>query len=286
MSALLTLAAGDTELALAPAVGGGIAHFRWRGIDIMRAATAPALAARNPLGLAAFPLVPYSNRIAHGRFVWQGREIRLPRNFGDHPHAIHGTGWQAPWTVVRADAASATLAYAHPAGDWPWAFDTTQDFAVRPDGFDYSIAVTNRDATPMPAGLGLHPYFPNPPEVRLTAALDGWWRTDCVRHAARATSRKAVTTGPGACTPRRPPITYFLELRGPVELAWPTHRLTMRGVGQRGAGSSVYAPSGDTLTAVEPVTHPTDTLNAPGHPGVAVLAPSATLTLRIEYRCR
>ncbi|TRW16975.1 aldose 1-epimerase [Glacieibacterium frigidum] len=277
----MRLASGDTELVLAPEVGGSIAAFRWRGIDVMRASGDEAVAARDPLGLACFPLVPYSNRIAHGRFVWNGREVRLPRNFGTHPHAIHGLAWQAPWAGTANDT-TASLAYAHDGSVWPWAFDARQDFTVTDDGFDVALSVTNRDATDMPAGLGLHPYFPNPPATRLTAKLDGWWRTDAfvmpLGHVAEVgddwshrlhgrTTTDHVFTGPA----------------GPVALDWPTHRLTFT-ASANAQWLVVYAPTGDSITAVEPVTHPTDALNLSGQPGVARLAPGETLTLTVAYR--
>src|SRR5687768_13817351 len=108
---LVTLRRGDIDLLLAPAAGGGIAAFRWQGADVMRAADEAALHNLDPLGLASFPLVPWSNRIAEGRFTWNGREIRLPLNFGDHPHVIHGHGWQRPWTLASQDEDAATLLF-------------------------------------------------------------------------------------------------------------------------------------------------------------------------------
>ncbi len=280
---LLRLTLGETALDLAPLAGGGIATFRWRGIDIMRPADPQALAARDPLGLAAFPLVPYSNRIAHGRFVWAGREIVVPRNFGAHPHAIHGVGWQRPWHVAHADGASARLVLDCPAGDWPWAFTAMQDFTLAPDGFDYALSVTNRDGTPMPAGLGIHPYFPNPPETTLGAGLDGWWRTDAfvmpLGAVAEARDDWTHRLHAGTTTDH-----VFSGLAGPVTLGWPGHRLTMRAT-PNARWLVVYAPAGDTITAVEPVTHPTDALNTPGHPGLVALAPGQTMTLGASFRC-
>ncbi len=40
----------------------------------------------------------------------------LARNFGDHPHAIHGIGWHRPWTIRARDESSALLALDHDAG--------------------------------------------------------------------------------------------------------------------------------------------------------------------------
>ena len=68
--------------------------------------------------------------------VFDGRTpTPLARNFGDHPHSIHGVGWQRAWRVVAHDRASALLAFEHMATDpgWPWPFLATQVFALTAD---------------------------------------------------------------------------------------------------------------------------------------------------------
>ncbi len=282
MSDLIHLAVGDTELDLAPAIGGGIAAFRWRGRDVMRAATPEVLAAGDPLGLAAFPLVPFSNRIAHGRFVWEGRTVQLPLNFGDHPHAIHGFGWQAPWRVETADGASARLAYDYPGGAWPWPFAARQVFAMHGDGFTLQLSVTNLGDTPMPSGLGLHPYWPNPAETTLHASAAGWFVTDAFIMPLR---RVDVASDDWSAWLHRAQTTdhVFHGCEGRLMLGWPDHRVEM----SAGPGADwmvVYAPADNSICAVEPVTHPTDALNDPAHPGVRILAPGETQTLTITYR--
>ena len=71
------------------------------GVDLLRRAPDGA---DDPLAMASFPLVPYANRIAQGRFAFDGADHQLPRNFGDHPHSIHGFGWQASWTAKATGA--------------------------------------------------------------------------------------------------------------------------------------------------------------------------------------
>src|SRR5512144_2694183 len=99
-----TLRTGCAELEVVPAIGGGVARFTVAGIDVVRAATDQAIAAGDVRALACYPLVPYSNRIDNARLAVGGRACALSRNFGAHPHAIHGVGWQRPWRVVPGDA--------------------------------------------------------------------------------------------------------------------------------------------------------------------------------------
>src|SRR5204862_4701005 len=101
---------------------------------------------------------------------FDGRTYELARNFGDHPHAIHGVGWQRPWTMRWRDANSALLALDHDAeGEaaraWPWRLHATQAFSLRTvrggDGAVLAIKLTiaNPGASVFPFGLGWHPFF-------------------------------------------------------------------------------------------------------------------------------
>lgn len=109
----LCLAAAGWEAVLVPDRGGAIAALRFEDTDIFRPAPENA---RDPLDMACFPLVPYANRIAHGRFGWKGATHSLPRNFGDHPHCLHGLGWQRPWRIEESSGDGATLVHAHDGG--------------------------------------------------------------------------------------------------------------------------------------------------------------------------
>ena len=281
---LLTLRNGDTDLLIAPEAGGGIAGFRWQGADVMRPASETALANLDPLGLASFPLVPWSNRIAHGRFTWNGRDIELPRNFGDHLHTIHGHGWQRPWTVEVSDGTSATLSYDHAAGNWPWAYRAEQRFEVHRDGFDARLSVENRSDQPMPAGLGHHPYYIKTPGMRLHANLAGWWETDAfimptayVEDARGDWSDKlhaATTTD-----------NVFSGWDGTARIEWPERGVALTMTASEPARWMViYSPPDQPIACIEGVTHPTDPFNDPAHPGLVVLTPGESFALDTRFR--
>ena len=87
-------------------------------------------APRRPFEAAAFPLVPYSNRIRAGRFSFQGRDVVLPLNRPPERHSIHGLGWQTAWRPLDVREHEATLEFRHAAGAWPWAFSATQHFVL------------------------------------------------------------------------------------------------------------------------------------------------------------
>lgn len=188
-ASLLQLQAGELRLSLTPDVGGSIAgfsrqwseHGREHELQWLRPASAEGLAARNPLTMASFPLVPFCNRIREGRASFEGREIRFPPNHPaeDSPHPLHGIGWQRPWQLESAGASRAVLTLRVDAGPaWPWAFTARQTFELRPDGLLVRMALTNEDTAAMPAGIGHHPYFPHEPGTRLQTDARAMWEAD------------------------------------------------------------------------------------------------------------
>lgn len=171
---MIELKAGALRCELQPELGGSIAGL-WLGeLAVLRSTPAAQLTSARLAG--CYPLVPFSNRISHASLVWQGTQHPLVRNNGDEPHAIHGVGWQRPWSVLDSDATSAMLAYEHRAdAAWPFAFDCSQTFRLRPEGLDITLALTNQADRPAPAGLGWHPYFPKRARSRLAFQAGGRW---------------------------------------------------------------------------------------------------------------
>jgi aldose 1-epimerase len=183
---LLPLRAGAILVDLAPSCGGSIARFVYmrdgKAIDIMRPAVPEALAARDPLGMASFPMIPYCGRIARAQFAFGGEAFALDRNFGDSPHSIHGNAWQRPWSVAAQRADGAELVLEHDGKvsprEWPFSYGARQVFALKDGGLRIDVEVVNRDKRSMPLSFGLHPYFPMTPQAALTAKLGGIWESD------------------------------------------------------------------------------------------------------------
>lgn len=171
---MIELRAGRLRCELHPQLGGAIAGFWLDDQPVLRSTPAAQLTSARLAG--SYPLVPFSNRIGHASLVWQGTQHPLVRNNGDEPHAIHGVGWQRPWSVLDSDATSAMLAYEHrPDPSWPFAFDCSQTFRLAPDGLQMTLAMTNQSAQPAPSGLGWHPYFTKRPGSRIALHATGRW---------------------------------------------------------------------------------------------------------------
>ena len=285
---LVTLRAGETSLQLAPAAGGAVTRYwRERG-GVAREWLQPAALLGGGTGRpAAFPLVPYSNRIRGGRFSFRGRTVQLPLNFPPERHSIHGHGWQAAWRAVETKAAEARLEYEHPADAWPWAYRATQRFTLTPERLVVELALTNESGEPMPAGLGWHPYFPRVPAATITGEVRAMWLTDGeTMPTTLEPPPPAADLGRGVGADAVALDNCFVGWTGRTTIAW-------RGIGGRLTITAappldclvVFTPTGRPYFCVEPVSHVTDAFNlaAAGRTdtGMRVLEPGDTLRAAI-----
>lgn len=293
-SDIVTLRHGDSGLSICPGAGGTITRF-WQereggAIDWLRPASAESIAARDPLGMASFPLVPFSNRIRVGRFAFQGREVALPLNFLPERHAIHGQGWQIPWTVVGLEEDTATIAYSHKPGEWPWPYTAEQTFTLGDGGMSLMMTLTNNGDSPMPAGLGPHPYFVRTPRARITAPVDRMWVSD-----DEVMPTELVTPPPG-CDPNAGIVAAEVAMDNTftgwghrVDIEWPEWgaRLSMEAPPPLDF-LVVFTPPGEDFFCVEPVSNLTDAFNlsAAGRDdtGITILGPDETLTGIVRFR--
>ena len=156
-----------------PSRGGVVSEFSWRGLQIFRSAA--TVVGDNPLDQACFPMVPFCNRIAAGKFRFAGRELHLPRNWQGDAHTIHGEGWQGRWSVIENSERHVHMAFAGGGADWPWRYRAEQHLDVDPDGLNIELSAVNVGVESMPVMLGLHPYFAADHRCRLRASLPRYW---------------------------------------------------------------------------------------------------------------
>ena len=266
-SRIVELRSGPLKLAVAPSACGAITRFNYaaRGgdVDLLRPASADAIAARDPLGMSCFPLVPFSNRVRNGRFTFQGRAVTLPPNFLPEPHAIHGQGWRAAWTVVEHGDTSLAIEYRHAADAWPFAYVASQRYDLTGGRLDVTVTVTNEAAEAMPAGLGLHPYFPRTPRARLRAEVHSFWKEDA---DSMPTALVPVPDTVPLATGLNPDAvaldTNFLGFGGTADIDWPEHGASLR-LATRGPFTCfvVYTPTGQPFFCAEPATNCIDAFN-------------------------
>jgi aldose 1-epimerase len=289
------LRAGDLALDLVPEVGGGIACFRMGVIDLMRSSSPADLAARNPRQLASFPLFPYSNRVVNGRFIFNSQIYPLALNSAPHPHTLHGNAWQRPWKVEVARPTYAHLVIDHdPARDgaeaWPFAYRAAQVFRMEANLLELTLTLRNQDTRPMPAGFGLHPYFPRTPDVRLTASMNGVWRnTPEMLPTERTSIPPEWDFSKGRLISEVTVDNCFTGWDGKALIEWPArHRGLLIEATPEFRNLVVFVPPGQGFFCVEPVSNVNDGFNklarGESDTGVAVLQPGETLAGTVRFR--
>jgi aldose 1-epimerase len=278
-SGYLVLEHEDTQLILDPARGGGVREFSWRNRPVFR--TTHPTAGADPLDLACFPLVPYANRIADGLFRFDGRSVQLQRNWDGDPHPLHGQGWRSPWTVAAASAQAATLAFEGGGDEWPWRYRSEQHFELRPAQLTVTLSIENLGESPMPAMLGLHPYFSDPGNARFLAHVSRVWSAD---REALAVEEMETPIEWSFDRPRligAVPLDHcFAEWNGAAVLTWPDCKLDIRATNC--PYLHVYAPLQRDFFCVEPQSAAAGALNR-GRNEVTVVQPGGRFEIQVNF---
>jgi aldose 1-epimerase len=273
------LAHRSARLTLDPRRGGAIRAFSWRGEDILR--PTPADAGDDPFDVACFPMVPFVNRVALGRFSFGARSVQLQRNWSEDPHPLHGQGWRRPWRMLAASGASATLQFAGGADDWPWQYAAQQRFQLQDGGLSVELSVENLSDTPMPAMLGLHPYFPDAAHAQLQAQLPRVWLTDTAVLAKHEISTPpSWLFDPARSVGSVPLDNSFCGWNGTARLFWPGRIVTLRA--SHCGCLHVYSPAGQEFFCVEPQTAPPGALERNAGEA-AVIQPGESLAIAIQF---
>ena len=279
---LVAIADDDLAIEVLPAVGARIHRLRVGGIDVIRTAADANRHVDDPYFWGSYVMAPWCNRLDAGvtRGV-AGRDLDLPPSFPDGT-AIHGQVSRIPWRQV-GDRAFRVEA----GGDgWPWRYRVEQQFDVMPDVLTQTLDLTNLDETPMPAGLGIHPWFRRPVRVRIAA--ESAWDANPSSAAEPAAVSGNLDRRTLAELPDGLDATWTDLSAPPVVLDWPATGLRMTMTTDPAVSCIVAAsPAGIDAVAIEPETH------VPGgvrrllndEPGpLAILEPGGTLSLAITLR--
>jgi aldose 1-epimerase len=156
----LTISAGDSICGIYPCLGGSIASWTVGGQPMLMSASPEAAENGDVTCTGSFPLLPYSNRIAYGRFALEDENFQLPPHPTGYPHANHGVGWLEQWAVKehRTDRISLLLDFGANA-HWPWPFRAEQSFEIGEDSLTLTLSATNTASGTVPLAFGHHPQF-------------------------------------------------------------------------------------------------------------------------------
>jgi aldose 1-epimerase len=284
---VITLLHGADRCELYPWIGGSIGGWTVDGQQMFRAANAAKIAARDAFGMASFPLVPYSNRIAQGRFEWNGRLITLARNFPPEPHSIHGVGFESSWLCTERTDASALLTLTHePNAGWPWPFEARQRITLAGRELALELHAVNSGSHPAPLAFGHHPYFPLP-GARLTFHARGVWLKgddDLPRESVAPSGQLDFSR---IVPVERADIDHcFTGWNGAARIEWPDRPLALEISSSPELRTAVvYVRSGADGFCFEPVPHINNALNLREYePAMPIVAPRGIFSARIRFR--
>jgi aldose 1-epimerase len=285
------------RLGLVPTLGGGVAAWQvesadgpldlwrpWDGVNTDR------------YSLASFAMLPWSNRISGGGFEHAGQRHPMAPNRAGEPYPIHGDGWLQPWAITQTtDNRLVMTLESHRFDGNPYHYRATQTFTLHEGGLDQGVAVTHLGATPLPHGLGLHPWFPRDPDTRLSAPVKGVWLSGAdplpTRHSGHFPPswdlREGIDVNGGLID------NAYTGWAGHAQMAWPTRgvvvTMVVPEVQRRAAAGDpgyclLYRPPVGHAFCFEPVTHPIDAFHLDGRPGLKTLADGETLRLDVQWR--
>jgi aldose 1-epimerase len=239
--------------------------------------------------VASLPLVPWSNRVSGGGFEAQGRFHPLRPNRAGEACPIHGEGWLQPWELTVHDEQRLEMRLLSDRFmDSPYRYQATQAYRLLHDGLHQELTVTHLGTTPLPYGLGQHPWLLRAPGTRLRADVSGVWHSHPDRLPREHTPRLGDwDLGQGVAAHGPLIDNAFTGWRGAATVEWPDAGWSLSVAADdptQDACLLVFRPESGPSFCVEPVTHPVDAVHLPGQPGLQWLDPGATMRLALRWR--
>jgi aldose 1-epimerase len=114
-------------------------------------------------------LAPWPNRLADGRYTFNGTMAQAALNEPERYNAIHGLVRWLPWTLQTRHQNQVSLEVRlHPSPGYPYSLLLGLEYHVGRQGLSVTTTARNLSGVPIPFGLGFHPYL-----LAGTATVDG-----------------------------------------------------------------------------------------------------------------
>lgn len=144
-----------------PNLGGSIQELTVGGITLIKEITMDESGLENyRTKYPSAVLFPFPNRVAQGKYSFNGEQFQLSINEPGFHNAIHGLVSNQQFAVGRIDNQSISLRYTHDSSNgFPFAFEFVITYLFSEMGIEVSFEVINKGSQPFPFGIGWHPYF-------------------------------------------------------------------------------------------------------------------------------
>jgi aldose 1-epimerase len=157
-------------------------------------------------GRRGLPLLPWPNRIADGRYTFEGVDHQLPITQVAEHNAIHGFTSYLGWDVRQEESTAFMTTTVHPQPGYPFILELAVVYELGDDGLVVTTTARNPGGRRLPFGAGHHPYL-----APATSFVDGTELTLCAPTVL-------VTDGRGIPTGRRSVEGTDLDFRRPRRL--------------------------------------------------------------------
>jgi aldose 1-epimerase len=137
-------------------VGGGVREYSADGRAVLD--PYPADAMRD--GAHGAPLIPWPNRLADGRYSFDGADHQVALTEPEKHNAIHGFLLWRSWTAREHDAHRVVMGTClRPLQGYPFALDVAVAYELGEAGLTVTTTVENVGDRACPFGAGQHPYL-------------------------------------------------------------------------------------------------------------------------------
>ncbi len=160
----LAIESNAIKATILPEIGGRLHRLQVFGHDLLRTPDDTARHRDDPIFWGSYVMAPWCNRIEAAPLMVAGQRLNLIPNFPDGS-IIHGQVFDRPWE----QAGTGQLGCQGGGDGWPWQYEVAQTIEVIDERLLIALSLTNLADTAMPAGLGIHPWFVRPLEVRVPA---------------------------------------------------------------------------------------------------------------------
>lgn len=149
------LRAGDA-VAVVTEVGAGIRAFSVGDVEVLDGFAEDAVCD----GARGQSLLPWPNRVADGRWTWQGEQQQLALTEPEKANAIHGLTRWANWELVELTSDQVHLRFRlHPQPGWPFPIRCDLRYALTGSELTVRTSLENLGSAPAPVAAGAHPYL-------------------------------------------------------------------------------------------------------------------------------
>lgn len=137
-------------------VGAAVREYRVGDREVF----APFAEGEIPNAFQGAVLLPWPNRIADGRYEFDGECYQLPITEPERQTALHGlAAWQRWALVEQADDHVTLELRLLPTPGYPFYLDTNVEYSIGPDGLRVQARSTNSGDRACPYAIGFHPYL-------------------------------------------------------------------------------------------------------------------------------